>query len=70
VELTNEVDQFFTTMRDCVQQIGFAMHPTTPNGEQRAAYWTRAKAIAWNELPARHETIRTLARGAISGKLV
>jgi len=60
-----QCDAFFKKLFEGQAELAFATHPMVWNAMQRASYWDKAKAIAYEQIPQLRREIEKTARSVI-----
>lgn len=63
--LADQCDAFFKRLFEGQVELAFATHPMIWDAMQRAGYWDKAKAIAYEQIPQLRREIEKTARGVI-----
>lgn len=65
--VASDAEAFFKKMIEGQQELVFFSSPMVPDGNERAAYWNRAKVIAYQEAPRLMQALEDSARALIHG---
>jgi hypothetical protein len=63
--LAEQCDVFFNKLFEGQSELAFATHPMVWDAMQRASYWDKAKAIAYEQVPQLRREIEKTARSII-----
>lgn len=66
-EVVAQVDQLFRKISEGQLELSFFFDRLSPSGPERAKYWERAQAIAYEELPRLLDIVEAAAREVIHG---